>query len=102
MIEKLEKTHPKDLIKNFMVDEKFYTEIEAVIQACIVGSIKISVESVAESMISKYNIHNSKIRRIADHIADEEMMVDYNGPELGNADKLLMESLYLLFKESPK
>ena len=41
-----------------MVDEKLYTEIDAVIQACIVGSIKISVESVAESIISKYNIHN--------------------------------------------
>ena len=50
-----------------------YSGIEAVMQACVVGSIKISVESVAESMISKYNIHNSKIR---------------------------MESLYLHFKDN--
>ena len=101
-IEKLEKMDPKELIKQFMVDEKLYTEIEFVMQACVVGSIKISVESIAESMISKYNIHNSKIRQIADDIAEEEMMVDYNGPEIGEADKMLMEALHIHFKDNPK
>ena len=71
-------------------------------QACVVGSIKISVESIAESMISKYNIHNSKIRPITDDIADEEMMVDYNGSEIGEADKMLMEALHIYFKDHPK
>ena len=27
------------------------------------------------------------------------MMIDYNGPEIGVADKLLMESLFLHFKD---
>ena len=55
---------------------------------------------MAESMISKYNNHNSKLRRISDEIADFEMMIDYNGPDIGEADKLLMESLYLHFKDN--
>ena len=101
-IEKLEKMDPKELIKQFMVEEKLYTDIESVMQACVVGSIKISVESIAESMISKYNIHNSKTRPITDDIADEEMMVDYNGPEIGEADKMLMEALHIHFKDNPK
>ena len=62
--EKLEDSDPKDLIELFLSDSKLYTCIELVLQACIV--IKISLESVAESMISKYNIHNSKIRPVDD------------------------------------
>ena len=55
-----------------------------------------------ESLIPNYNNHNSKIRRISDEIADFEMMIDYNGPEIGEADKLLMESLILHFKDKTK
>ena len=55
-----------------------------------------------ESLIPNYNNHNSKIRRISDEIADFEMMIDYNGPEIGEADKLLMESLILHFKDNTK
>ena len=28
------------------------------------------------------------------------MIIDYNGPDIGEADKLLMESLYLHFKDN--
>ena len=47
-----------------------------------VSSIKVSVKSVAESMISKYanKVHN-------------EMMIDWNGPEIGKCDAILKESL---------
>ena len=55
-----------------------------------------------ESLIPNYNNHYSKIRRISDEIADFEMMIDYNGPEIGEADKLLMESLILHFKDNTK
>ena len=48
--------------------------------------------------MQKYNNHTSKIEGISDETADFEMMNDYNGPEIGEADKLLMESLLLHFK----
>ena len=63
------------------------------IQATAVGAIKISVESVAESIISKYAIHNNKLRPIKDTTANDEMFVAVNGPELGEADKLLAKAL---------
>ena len=72
-IEKLEKSDPKHLIQKFMINEELHEGIEIIIQVCVGGSIKISVESVAESLISKYNNYNSKIRRISDEIADFEM-----------------------------
>ena len=48
------------------------------------------------------NIHNSKIRRITEDVADDEMMIDYNGPDIGEADRVLIESLYLHFKDNQK
>ena len=62
--------------------------------------IKISVESVAESMISKHNIHNSKIRPVDDITVEHEMMIDYNRPDIGEADGVLIEALHMHFRES--
>ena len=72
---------------------ELYTNIEMVMQAICVGCIKMSVESVAESMISKYNIHNNELRCISEETAQLEMFVAYNGPEIGESDKLLSEPL---------
>ena len=62
--------------------------------------IKISVESVAESMLSKHNIHNSKIRPVDDITVEHEMMIDYNRPDIGEADGVLIEALHMHFRES--
>ena len=52
-------------------------------------ALKISVESIDESMmVSKYNIHNSKIRQIGEEKAKEEIMLDYNDPYRGEANKV--------------
>ena len=85
-----------------MRNEKLYKGIELIMQACAVGAIKISVESVAESMISKYNIHNSNIRPIGEDTDVHEMIIDYNGPEIGEADDVLVKTLQLHFKDNPK
>ena len=62
-------------------------------QATLVGAIKISVESVAESVMSNYAIHNSKIRKLNDKTANNEMFIAVNGPEVGEADYLLSKAL---------
>ena len=64
------------------------------------ASIKLSVESVAEYVISIYNLHNSKIRNIKEDTANDELFIVYNGPEIGEADKVLMEALDLHFSKS--
>ena len=67
-------------------------------QAIYVGCIKLSVDSVAESMISKYNLHNNPLRSISEETAQDEMFISYNGPEFGESDKLLSEALTKHFK----
>ena len=47
-----------------------------------------------------YNIHTSKIRSISEDVANNEMMIDYNGPEIEEVDKLPLESLYRHFKKT--
>ena len=47
----------------------------------------------------KTSLHVSHLKWIQT-IKTNEMMVDYNGPDIGEADKLLMESLYLHFKNN--
>jgi hypothetical protein len=75
-----------------------YRNIEMVIQAICVCCIKLSVESAAELMISKYNIHNNELRCISEETALSEMFVAYNGQEIGESSKLLSEVLTEHFK----
>ena len=46
-----------------------------------------------QSLISKYAIHNSKLRVIKDNTANDEMFISVNGPEIGEADPLLEKDL---------
>ena len=61
--------------------------------AIAVAVVKLSVESIAESYISIYNIHNSDIRAIKEETAKDEMMIHINGPAIGEADDTLKAAL---------
>ena len=95
--EEIKSLDSKELIKTFLKDPKLYKEIEMVMDITLVAAIKVSVESVAESIISKYSIHNSKIRPIGDKKANDEMFIAVNGPEIGEADETLIKALNLKF-----
>ena len=74
-------THSKDLIWRFLsTDLELFKGIEMVMAAAVVGCIKFGLESVAKSMISKYNLHSSDIRPISDDALHSEMIVNCNGP----------------------
>ena len=81
----LEDTDSKDLLKLLSSSPSLYEGIELVLRAAFEASIKLSVESVAESVISVYNLHNTKLRAINEETADDELFVVYNGPEIGEA-----------------
>ena len=57
--------------------------IELILQAIVVASIKISVESIAESFISEYNRRNDKLRTLSEDAAEFEMEIAKNGPVMG-------------------
>ena len=54
---------------------------------------KLEFMEFSKTMISKYNIHNNELRCISEETAHLEMFVAYNGPEIGESDKLLSEAL---------
>ena len=81
-IKEVKEVDSKELTRTFMIKPDLYKNIKMVLQAICVGCIKLSVESVAESMISKYNIHNKELRCISEETAHLEMLVAYNGPEI--------------------
>ena len=92
-LKEIKELDSKELTRTFMIKPDLYRNIEMVLQAICVGCIKLSVESVAESMISKYNIHNNELRCISEETVHLEMCLAYNGSEIGDSDKLLSEAL---------
>lgn len=96
----LEKSDPKEMIRYFMQHEHLYSGVELVMNATAVAAIKLSVESIAESYISIYNIHNSDIRAIKEETAEDEMMIHINGPAIGEADDTLKAALDKYFNGS--
>ena len=51
-------------------------------------------------MISVYNKTNSKIQNIGEENANDELLIAYNGPEIGEADEVLSDALDLHFSKS--
>ena len=100
-VEDIEKTNPKDMIKLFMKNEELHNGIELVMQATAVAAVKMSVESIAESFISIYNLHNNKLRPIEESTAEAEMMIHMSGPEIGEAEDVLKSALDLHFEGKP-
>ena len=70
-----------------MTNPELYSGIEMIMQANLVGAIKIGVESVSESVVSKYSIHNMK-----DKTANNEMFIPVNGPKVGKEDETIKKT----------
>ena len=60
----------------------------------------MSVEIVAESVISVYNFHNSKLMKLEGDTINNELFVPFNGPEIGEADEVLREALIMPFNQN--
>jgi hypothetical protein len=68
----VEELDSKELIRRFCTDNTG--------NACNLCWLH-KTESVAESMISKYNIYNNELRLISEETAQSEMFIAYNDPE---------------------
>ena len=98
--EQIENTDSKELIQTFGSSSSLYEGIELVMRATYEASLKVSIESVAESVISVYNLHNNKFRKISEDTANDELFVAFNGPEIGEADEVLRQALNLHFGQT--
>ena len=89
----------KSLIKEFLVDEKLYSGTELTLHSIVTSAVKVSVESVVESLVSRYEVHFDAKRQLKEEHALEEMEIAENGPELVHADRLLSLAMDKYWKE---
>ena len=76
-----------------MRDQDLYSGIEPTMQSIVTAAVKISVESVVESLVSRYETHIDSNRQLNVSNALEEMEIAENGPELVHADKIITSAM---------
>ena len=91
------------ILKDFMSSKhKLFEGIEITIQAMMCASVKVSVESVVESLVSRYETHFHKKRGLDEANAMDEMEIAENGPSEFRAEKLLMRAMNRYWKAETK
>ena len=63
-----------------------------IMQALAVSSVKVSCESVLES-VSKYEIHFDERRNLSEIGANEEFEIAMNGPNVANCDNVVKAAM---------
>ena len=90
----------KTVIKDFMKsDDKLYLGNELIIHCLLAMAVKYSLESIVESLISRYQVHFDKSHQLGEEKAHMEMFVSMNGPVLVRADPLLKRAMDKFFKD---
>ena len=93
----------KSLIKDFLKSSQLFVGSELTLQCICTASVKISVESVVESLVSRYENHFDSSRQLKEERALDEMEIAENGPELVKADIVLAAAMNQYWKDkSPK
>ena len=76
--------------------------VEITIQGIICATVKLSVESVVESVVSRYERHFNKGRQLSEENALDEMEIAENGPTLFKADRLLQSAMNKYWRTTTK
>ena len=80
--------------------QKLFSGGEIAMQAVICAAVKVSVESVVESLVSRYESHFTKSRHLEEKNALDEMMIAENGPSLFKADKVITNAMEQYWKST--
>ena len=93
-LEELRATDPKDILKQFFDPNlALFTEIEMVMQAISACCVKVSCESVLESLVSIFENHFDARRNMNEGSTTQEFMIAINGPNLAHADAVIKEAM---------
>ena len=91
------------ILKDFISSKlRLFEGIELTIQALMCASVKVSVESVVESLVSRYETHFHKNRGLNEKNAMDEMEISENGPSEFRAEKLLVVAMDKYWKKETK
>ena len=66
-------------------------------QAITAAALRFGVESIVETLVSQYEYRFGPKRTVNEETAHDEMVVYINGPDLANADSVIMDALDLHF-----
>ena len=92
----------KAIIKEFLASPELYSGIELSLHCMTASAVKVSVESVVESLVSRYENHFDASRQLDEDHALEEMFIAENGPNIVHADKLLISAMNRYWKDQSK
>ena len=70
-----------------------FSSVRVILHCICAAAVKVSVESVVESLVSRYEHHFSSSRQPLEEHALNEMIVAENGPLLHHADRILESSM---------
>ena len=84
--------------------EARYEGMEMVMQAVVAASTKFSVESVLESIVSRYEDHFDKTHSVGEEVALNEMEISINGPSIAHCNSVVRAAmnLYWIAKKKSK
>ena len=82
------------ILKDFFKTEfKLFEGVELVLHAMSCAAVKVSVESVVETIVSQYEIHFYKNRGLNEENAMQEMTIAENGPLIFKANSVLFAEM---------
>ena len=90
------------IIQLILQTDHLFCDVEIIVHCICTAAIKISVESVVESLVSRYEKHFDSSRQMKEENALEEMLIAENGPLLHHADPLLERAMVKYWKTKAK
>ena len=85
----------KKIIQSILNNENIalFRNVKVIMHLTCVGCVKISVESVVESLLSRYEKHFDSSRQPIEQQFFDEMIIADNGPLLHHADAILERAM---------
>ena len=92
----------KELIKSLLVKDKSnaFVNCRVIIHIIASAAVKVSVESVVESIVSRYEDHFKPSRQPTEEHSLDEMVIAENGPYLHHADSILESAMDKYWSEN--
>ena len=80
--------------------ERVFKEVRVIVHVILTACVKISVESIVESLVSRYENHFTSSRQLTEEHALDEMIISENGPNLHEADSILERAMNRYWSEN--
>ena len=95
----ISKTDSKEIIQSILSNHINFNTVRVIVHCICVASVKVSVESVVESLVSQYENHFDSSRQPSEEHSLDEMIIVENGPLLHHADTIIDDAMIKYWRE---